>query len=315
MQNNLISVIVPVYKVEEYLCECLDSIINQTYKNLEIILVDDGSPDNCGKICDDYALKDSRIKVIHQQNGGLSAARNAGLDIAAGDYIGFVDSDDYIDLNMYEELYNSLKANDADIAVCGVKQFGNRSNSFVYGNGYMNGTDLLKSILKEEVQSGFCNKLFKNDLFNEIRFPVGQFYEDLQIFYLVAEKVKCVGFTDNTFYYYRSRNNSITSDASREIKTIIKSANDRTKKYKNTEFYTCAVAGEFRWLRLVVSEMSVSKSKSEEYMYYYKKSHKLYSVCKNELSAFQKTISLLYFISPKLYYYIKCFALKAHIFS
>lgn len=118
MKEDLISIIVPVYKVENYLSKCLDSMICQTYKNIEIILVDDGSPDNSGKICDDYAKKDSRIKVIHKENGGLSDARNAGLKIATGKYIGFVDSDDYISVEMYEKLYNQAKKEDADIACC-----------------------------------------------------------------------------------------------------------------------------------------------------------------------------------------------------
>ena len=109
MENYKISVIVPVYKVESYLEQCISSIIKQTYKNLEIILVNDGSPDNCGKLCDIYAKKDSRIKVIHKKNGGLSDARNVALDIATGDYIGFVDSDDWININMYEVLINEAK--------------------------------------------------------------------------------------------------------------------------------------------------------------------------------------------------------------
>ncbi|HCI64916.1 MAG TPA: glycosyl transferase, partial [Clostridiales bacterium] len=106
--NPLISVIVPVYRVEAFLPRCLDSIRGQTYKNLEIILVDDGSPDNCGKICDEYAEMDSRIRVIHKKNGGLSSARNAGLDVAVGDYIGFVDSDDWIAPEMYETLLGAI---------------------------------------------------------------------------------------------------------------------------------------------------------------------------------------------------------------
>lgn len=111
-----ISIIVPVYKVEPYLRKCLDSILAQTFTNFEVILVDDGSPDNSGKICDEYAIKDSRVRVIHKENGGLSSARNAGIDIAQGKYLGFVDSDDYIAEDMYEVLYENLKFYDADIS-------------------------------------------------------------------------------------------------------------------------------------------------------------------------------------------------------
>ena len=130
MENYKISVIVPVYKVESYLEQCISSIIKQTYKNLEIILVNDGSPDNCGKLCDIYAKKDSRIKVIHKKNGGLSDARNVALDIATGDYIGFVDSDDWININMYEVLINEAKNEDADIVEC---KFYSAYPAFVYG--------------------------------------------------------------------------------------------------------------------------------------------------------------------------------------
>ena len=118
-EKPLISVIVPIYKVEKYLNKCVKSIINQTYKNLEIILVDDGSPDNCGKICDKLAERDDRIRIIHKKNGGLSSARNAGIEIANGEYIGFVDSDDYIDNDMFETLYNNIKDNNADLSIIG----------------------------------------------------------------------------------------------------------------------------------------------------------------------------------------------------
>ena len=106
MQKKLVSIIVPIYKVEKYLKQCLDSILNQTYENIEIILVDDGSPDNCGKICDEYASNDKRIRVIHKENGGLSSARNAGLDVATGEYISFIDSDDYVSENFIKRLYD-----------------------------------------------------------------------------------------------------------------------------------------------------------------------------------------------------------------
>lgn len=110
-----ISIIVPVYKAEPYLRKCIDSILNQTFKDFELILVDDGSPDRCGEICDEYALKDSRIKIIHKENSGRSSARNVGLDIAQGEYIGFVDSDDWIEPDMYEVLYSKAKIESADI--------------------------------------------------------------------------------------------------------------------------------------------------------------------------------------------------------
>ena len=125
--KELISIIVPVYNVEQYLDDCLISIINQTYKNIEIILIDDGSTDKSGKICDEYAKKDSRIIVIHKENGGVSSARNAGLRIAKGAYIGFVDPDDWIAEDMYEVLYSNAKKYDADVSVCKYKIVKNNS--------------------------------------------------------------------------------------------------------------------------------------------------------------------------------------------
>lgn len=118
MNNPLITVIIPCYKVEQYLPKCINSVLTQTYTNLEIILVDDGSPDNCGNICDNYAQKDSRIKVIHKTNGGLSDARNKGIDIAHGEYITFIDSDDYVSNDYIEVLYNLLKENNAQMSIC-----------------------------------------------------------------------------------------------------------------------------------------------------------------------------------------------------
>lgn len=115
-----ISIIVPVYKAEPYLKKCIDSILNQTFKDFELILVDDGSPDRCGEICDEYALKDSRIKIIHKENGGQSSARNVGLDIAQGEYIGFVDSDDWIEPDMYKKLFKVLKNDNVDMAICNI---------------------------------------------------------------------------------------------------------------------------------------------------------------------------------------------------
>ena len=118
--SSKISVIIPVYNVEEYLDKCVTSVLNQTYKNLEIILVDDGSPDNCPKMCDEWAKKDKRIKVVHKKNGGLSDARNSGIEVCTGEYIGFVDSDDYIDKQMYKELLKRIESTNSDMVMCGI---------------------------------------------------------------------------------------------------------------------------------------------------------------------------------------------------
>lgn len=159
-----ISIIVPVYKVEPYLRKCLDSIVGQTYQNLQIILVDDGSPDNCGKICDEYAARDRRIEVIHQANGGVSAARNAGLKLADGDYIGWVDSDDWIESGMYEYLLENALKYGADIAVCSRFE---RYKDKVIRRGWsnievLNREKALQMLLKNDVMQNYlCDKLCK----------------------------------------------------------------------------------------------------------------------------------------------------------
>ena len=165
MEKPLISIIIPVYKVEKYLEKCIKSVLDQTYKNLQIILVDDGSPDNCGNICDDYARVDNRIEVIHKANGGLSDARNVGLKAARGEYIGFVDSDDYVSNEMFENLYNTLISNDVDVAICNfyiVIDDKNIIKNADNGVEIYNKLEILKEILLDKkIQSYAWNKLYK----------------------------------------------------------------------------------------------------------------------------------------------------------
>lgn len=173
--DMLISVIVPIYKVESYLNRCIDSIINQTYKNLEIILVDDGSPDRCGEICDNYAKLDSRIRVIHKINGGLSSARNAGLKIAKGDYIGFVDSDDYIKTDMYENLINACIMNECHVS--GVRyerryQNGLKEDSLtvITDNSLKSSEEYFRELLLHVGDVSVCTKLFEKSILENLFF-------------------------------------------------------------------------------------------------------------------------------------------------
>lgn len=178
-----ISIIVPVYKVEKYLRKCVDSILAQTFTDFEVILVDDGSPDNSGKICDEYAEKDNRVRVIHKENGGLSSARNAGIDVARGKYLGFVDSDDYIDEDMYEILYENLKIHDADISSVELIPF--------YGDRYkkankekkviiLNKKEAIKSVLEGTQFYAYAwNKLYRKELFKDNRYLDGKTFEEI----------------------------------------------------------------------------------------------------------------------------------------
>lgn len=215
-EKALISIIIPVYKVEKYLEKCIQSVINQTYENLQIILVDDGSPDNCGKICDEYAKKDHRIEVIHKSNGGLSDARNKGLEIAKGEYIGFVDSDDYIEADMYEVLYNLLEQYNADVSICNfytVSQGKISIKNAYNGINEYNRIEILKEILLDKnIQSYAWNKLYKKELFDEIKYPIGKKYEDIGTTFYLLEKCNKVVVTGKSEYYYINRQDSIVNN-------------------------------------------------------------------------------------------------------
>ena len=215
-EKALISIIIPVYKVEKYLEKCIQSVINQTYENLQIILVDDGSPDNCGKICDEYAKKDHRIEVIHKSNGGLSDARNKGLEIAKGEYIGFVDSDDYIESDMYEVLYNLLKQYNADVSICNFYTVSQGKTAIKNANNGIkeyNRIEILKEILLDNnIQSYAWNKLYKKELFDEIKYPVGKKYEDIGTTFYLLEKCNKVVVTGKPEYYYINRQDSIVNN-------------------------------------------------------------------------------------------------------
>ena len=210
--NDLISVIVPVYNVEKYLRQCLESIINQTYKNLEIILVDDGSTDNSGNICEEYAPKDNRIKVIHKTNSGLSSARNAGLDICTGEYIGFVDSDDWLEPDMYEILHDKMIEDQADIVNCGFyREYKEHREKFaVLEKCVYSGYDVIEqSYSSPYVCYAVWFKLYRRQCFDKVRFPVGKNYEDLAIFFPTFEKARKVLVIPEALYHYRQRSTGI----------------------------------------------------------------------------------------------------------
>lgn len=205
MDEPKISVIVPVYKVEPYLRKCLDSIVGQTYRNLEIILVDDGSPDNCGEICDEYAERDERIRVIHKKNGGLSSARNAGLKLATGLYIGFVDSDDWIESDMYEYLLKGAQRSGSDITMCSFSSDTKTSSQKV---GYrseqlLNNSSAMWELLKDaETSNNVWNKLFRRELIEGIFFPEGRVYEDISVMYRLYERTRTVLVRPEIKYHY-----------------------------------------------------------------------------------------------------------------
>lgn len=214
---DLLSIIVPVYNVEEYLKRCLDSVINQSYKNLEIILVDDGSTDSSGSICDEYAARDNRIRVIHKSNGGLSDARNAGLEICRGEYIGFVDSDDYIELDMYEVLYKFAIVHRLDVCMCSSADVidGKVINSSLFDAYVCDSKERIINDLFINNRGGTSitvwSKLFKKYIFENIRFDYGKTYEDCFFILKWIEKTDRFGRISDNKYYYVKRQGSITN--------------------------------------------------------------------------------------------------------
>ena len=218
MKGSVISIIVPVCKVEKYLRRCLDSIAEQTYTHFEVILVDDGSPDHCGEICDEYARQDARFRVIHQDNGGPSAARNTGLNNCCGQYVMFVDSDDYLQTDMCERLMSEIKMTNADIAVCGfwVEEAAGSSRSV--GPDYTETISGKESVIRYFSGNGSTylaivwNKLYDKQIFNRhpvIRFPVGLKHEDEFTSYKLLYRAKRVALINNNLYHYIQRNGSI----------------------------------------------------------------------------------------------------------
>ena len=214
--NNLISVIIPVYNVEPYLTKCIKSIMNQTYKNLQIIIINDGSTDFSGTMCDELAKKDNRIVVIHKDNGGLSSARNAGLEIVKGQFLSFIDGDDWLEITFYEEMINFIEKYSVDIVMCGAKVIKDSNcveNRFLYfkNNCVIEHNKALEMVLKDEIGSQVWCKLAKIKLWEDIYFPNGRFFEDIPTTYKIFAKSNTdIGFVAKPMYNYVLHNDSIS---------------------------------------------------------------------------------------------------------
>lgn len=229
IMNKLISIIVPVYNVENYLRRCLDSLINQTYKNLQIILVDDGSKDNCPSICDEYAKIDTRITVIHKKNAGVSAARNSGFDIAEGDYIGFVDSDDYIHPEMYEFLIKAIEEYDADLSLVWYesvyegesnKNLLNTYQDYKVGKVYDNNEDIVMALYNKKfrINVGPWNKLYKKRIFDNLKYPTDKIRgEDEAVIHIILSLCNKAVVLENKMYYYFKRKGSVMNSNNPQI--------------------------------------------------------------------------------------------------
>lgn len=212
-----ISIIVPVYNVEKYLKKCINSILNQSFQNFELILVDDGSTDSSGEICDEYALKDRRVLVIHKENGGLSSARNEGIKVSSAEYVGFVDSDDYISFSMYEFLYNNLIENNAEISICGLYNCYENNVYPQYSKKefyLLNNEQALKMALEGKVFSVHAvNKLYRKSLFEDVLFPINKLSEDAFTIPKLLLKSRRVVVNTVPQYFYVHRSGTITTSS------------------------------------------------------------------------------------------------------
>ena len=310
-----ISIIVPVYKVEKYLNECIDSILAQTFTDFELILVDDGSPDNCPALCDAAAKRDSRVRVIHQQNKGLSGARNAGIDIARGNWLGFVDSDDVIDRTFYEKLHTAAVHAGAEMAVCdilGVDENGKKC-LFQYDllkNEVLSNEEVIRRMRLTPFVSA-ATKLYRREIFKTIRFPEGKNYEDAFIAPKVYENVRSVACVRQRLYHYRIKPGSIMRS-----KTTLKNLMEVEANYG---MFQCALRHnkkdvlyfEYRMMKRIfkkiLQELTPEERESKEVQQTEKLLQKAQKEIKeNDAATVQNVLhTMCYFVSPQLYYNIK----------
>lgn len=268
----LISVVIPIYNVERYLEKCIDSVVNQTYRNLQIILVDDGSPDNCGNICDEYKKKDDRIIVIHQKNRGLSGARSAGQDIALGKYITFIDSDDWISNDMIERLYNDIVSAEADISVTAFAITTENGEVLKSGKSYkymeLSNIQALELMLfNDYLNPTVCGKLWLRELWDGIYCPEGKLFEDQYTTYKLFDRATKIVFNSEPLYYYRKRQGSIGhskfDERTYDLHYAINEEYDYiTKKYP--EITDSMVVAKIMWEMVFVNMMIRSKHNDNE---------------------------------------------------
>ena len=304
--NPLISVIVPVYKVENYLNRCLDSIVVQKYDNFEAILIDDGSPDNCPQICDRYKERDSRFRVVHQDNQGLSAARNKGLDLARGTYITFIDSDDWVSANYLSCLYTSIKDTHADIAIVNhklvtdfpVKEVKKKLPLKVFSREQA----LFELIAKQKQPFVIsCGKLYKKELFNNVRFPIGKCHEDEFTSHLLISKASKVAYSNRTMYFYYQRADSITKQ--NHVSDIIDAFENRLlfTINNNLKYLTSFAAANLCWKYL--NYCYEKYLNNEDFEQPLTKAREIRS-----LMSLQRPTDFFLFIflwNPKLYFFVK----------
>ena len=267
--KKLISIVLPIYNVENYIEKCMESVLNQTYKNIEIILVDDGSPDNCPIICDQYVKEDNRVKVVHKENGGLSDARNAGIKVANGDYITFIDSDDYVDKDYVEFFYNTIEETDADIAIGGhrvIYDSGKIIEKETHENSVLEPKKVLERILYDDgIDLSAWGKLYKRYLFNDIKFPKGRLFEDSATTYMLVDKANKIAINSISKYNYIIRKNSISNAKFSPKKMDLITSTREMSEYVKNKYPDLENAANRRLMYAYLSTLSQLAKCKEKY--------------------------------------------------
>lgn len=305
-KHPLISIITPVYNVEKYLEQCIISIQAQTYKNIEIILIDDGSTDNSSVMCDEYAEQDTRIRVCHKVNGGLSSARNKGIEIAVGEYLLFVDSDDYIHPNIIEKMLSVMQQEDVDIVGCQFLEVEEGCNKIIEVE-----TSKAEILSKKQVIEKFCKesdvtiivswcKLYKKELFDTLRFQEGKLHEDEFIIHHIIDKIAYMAYLDDKMYYYRQRNTSIMGEQY-SLKRLdgLEALEERILFYKEKKDMNYIYVVE-RYLRLSISHYNQMKQSYPKH----KKRKKLHKKFCHTFWKYRKELTISK--KMKLYYMFYC---------
>ncbi len=307
-----ISIIVPIYNSEKTLIKCLDSILDQTFQDFELILINDNSSDNSLKICEEYTKKDKRIKIInHKKNFGVSAARNSGLDIAFGEYVGFVDSDDYVEQKMYEILYKNITSDDnIDISVCNINNLNNKKTKNINKNIILDSEICMKYLFSGELLSLYMvNKLYRKKLFDNIRFPIGKIFEDTIITPQIFHHAHKIVYTSQKLYNYVKNPESITSNMNKDnYKNIIESgefilnfAKKYYPKYINEAYYRYFWSYIHVFNNMIIS--NIYKNDDADYLKVKNKLRKnIINIVKNNCFSTKKRLSLVVgLISKKIY--------------
>ncbi|MBC5624031.1 glycosyltransferase [Clostridium sp. NSJ-49] len=309
-----ISIIVPIYNVELYVERCIESILNQSLSDFDLILVDDGSTDKSGEICEGYAKKDSRIQVIHKKNGGLSSARNAGIEIAQGKYIAFVDGDDFIHKDMYKILYDKIIQNDSDIVICEFKKVYNKTDVIDTIENTksieLNNIDALHMLYSDKGAEFTVawNKIYKKELFDEVRYEEGKIHEDEFIAHKLLYKAQKITYVSKQLYNYIQREDSIINSKF-NIKKLdaVYAFNERKLFFKNIKNKELQYKAEYNYVKYFFENYYKAKRNIEcidEELYRLKKNFResIYTLLKNPYFNYKEKLAWIVFIVNSKFY-------------